>query len=202
MSTRIRNLAAIGCLALCLCARADLPVFPESFERIGRPDESGTAWRESGEMAMSLSNAVETLSASFSEQGYALVHDIAPSDGDSARILFWSGSETNLLVMLQRLSDDRTGVRWGPTGKEGSGTAADSAASADGFTANADSGGECPGPSRLGSAVFRFRTMSCAMFFVLSLAVLVLVCLLRQKRGTGAGDDCVAGRSLCGNDPE
>jgi len=180
MGRTLRTLAVIGCSALCLCARAGLPVLPESFERFGRSDESGTSWRESGEMAMSLSNAVETLSTAFEEQGYDLVHDIGSSDVDT-RILFWSGAETNLLVMVQRLSDDRSAVRWGPTGKEGDEIAAEPSGTADASAKTGDGGERVPISFSAGLFLTFFLEIASAVFVVLWLGGLVRAWIVRRR---------------------
>ena len=182
MGRTLRTLAAIGCSALCFCARAGLPALPGTFERTGRTDESGTSWRESGEMATSLSNAVESLSASFSEQGYVLVHDIGPSDGGgSARIQFWAGPETNLLVMLQRLSDERTGVRWGPTGKEGDEIAAEPSGTADASAKTGDGGERVPISLSVGLMLTWFWMMASGVFALLFLVGLVRTWIRRRR---------------------
>ena len=62
-----RTLAAIGCLTLCLCARADLPVPPESFDRAETPGMSisddgalrGATWKEDGGIAAEPSAKVD-----------------------------------------------------------------------------------------------------------------------------------------------
>lgn len=101
-----------GLLTICPVL-ADLPSLPDSFVRTGRADASGTTWRESGEMRLSLSNAVEALKVSFAAQGYAFAHDIAAAPAASRRILFWTGSTNDILAMLWRIDDATTGLRWG-----------------------------------------------------------------------------------------
>ena len=94
-------------------AGEDIPLLPDTFVRIGRVDESGKTWRESGQMRMALSNAVETLKTSIASQGYAFTHDIADSPDSPRRILFWTGLENDIIAMLWRIDDATTGVRWG-----------------------------------------------------------------------------------------
>ena len=105
--------AALAWLLVAGIAVADIPALPDSFVRIGRVDESGKTWRESGQMRMALSNAVETLESTFASQGYVFAHDIADSPESSRRLLYWTGAAHDILVMLWRVDNATTGVRWG-----------------------------------------------------------------------------------------
>lgn len=96
-------------------ALSSVPVPPSSFEKIGKTDESGTSWRETGRMKTALTNAVEELKASFGAQGYEFTYDIAQTPDDPRHILFWTGATNDLLAMVWRVSDVETGVRWGFT---------------------------------------------------------------------------------------
>lgn len=115
-----------GLLTICPVL-ADLPSLPDSFVRTGRADASGTTWRESGEMRLSLSNAVEALKVSFAAQGYAFAHDIAAAPAASRRILFWTGATNDILAMVWRMDSGKTGVRWGVSAHGESSPAAGSA---------------------------------------------------------------------------
>ena len=78
-------------------------------------DDSGLAWRETGSLPQTFSNAVESVKATMKSQCYSLRHDIFDKAfPDQHLFLFLKGDE-EVTIMLWRTDDGSSGLSWGVT---------------------------------------------------------------------------------------
>ena len=98
-------------VALLSAAAVADPVMPDGF-RMTFSDETGKTWRQTGVFPVSPSNALETLRETFRKQGYSERYDI-PGGSDERHLLLWTRKDEDVILMVWKRRDGRTGCSWG-----------------------------------------------------------------------------------------
>ncbi len=129
MNGNILSAALLAAFALAAASiRAD-PAMPDGFVATWT-DDSGLAWRETGSLPQSLSNAVESVKAAMKAQGYSLRHDIFDKAFPDQRLFLFLKGDEEATIMLWRIDAGSSGLSWGVTRTTDPGPDVDAAAPA------------------------------------------------------------------------